>query len=946
MTRQAYAWRLTIFLWAVFGLAAWTTSATARPPQMHAHFINVGQGASTLFEFPCGAVLVDAGAQDEEHADRLKTYLANFFSQRPHLDNTLSAVYVTHPHLDHTLALEKVTEVCRIANYIDNGWITSPDGQPASGGRQVRWIRDQVRNGRLNTQIREVRDAEIVALGHRRGLTDSQIDPVSCPECDPRIVILSGGLDENPGWDDDDFQDLNNHSLTIRIDFGESSFLVTGDMEAPAQFTLSRYYAGTSELDVDVWQVGHHGSANGTTSGLLGRLTPEIAVIGVGRWDFGRNGGRYTTFAYGHPRIDALDLLEARVSGQRSPLDITAFYGVRRPEAYHLTRAIYGTGWDGDVIVHADSTGQKSVSVSNGSGPVLPTGPQPSVAGFARLESAEARSDDESQLAFDSVREIRPRTRAAGPFFGPSLPPSQRDSQVASSAADFTWNKTIPEKRPGANNNGKLVLFDVSHGGTQGGADWVIDGGFSDFADALVADGFTVREYRGIDKNQDGVIRFADHRAEELAEANEAVIEFDAIKQADVLVLAETNRPFRVAEYAALKQFVDSGKGIYFIGDHYNADRNLNSWDSTEVFNGYNRSDLQSFKMSPPYGDYRNPQSANRGWLVENFGLRFRFNAIDCKEGASKVLPPNETEQLTACVAPVLMAASSTLAIVDETKAKGLVYLAPSDPARSWSGAVEQGNGGLYFGGPDEGPVAAISKPSAGKAAFLGDSSPIEDDSPKYVREDNGKRKSTHPGWKSRGNAATLSLNIVRWLATPENYVGFTDANGHRRGFKTPVPMAAMEKNDPDNGSPWATPSGGYDPWNPATFRSGSFGAPRGPGQTPGPGGPHHPGTDNPHSSPSLKVSQALAKPRGVMVRVKGVIQGPFNSNFGLRLADSPNASAFLAVQIPGNLRDRFNPLLNPSALGQQVEIVGTRDDYMEERGLKSVQSIVPAPSP
>ena len=31
---------------------------------MTAHFINIGQGQSVLLEFPCGAMLIDAGAQD------------------------------------------------------------------------------------------------------------------------------------------------------------------------------------------------------------------------------------------------------------------------------------------------------------------------------------------------------------------------------------------------------------------------------------------------------------------------------------------------------------------------------------------------------------------------------------------------------------------------------------------------------------------------------------------------------------------------------------------------------------------------------------------------------------------------------------------------------------------------------------------------------------------
>ncbi len=45
------------------------------------------------------------------------------------------------------------------------------------------------------------------------------------------------------------------------------------------------------------------------------------------------------------------------------------------------------------------------------------------------------------------------------------------------------------------------------------------------------------------------------------------------------------------------------------------------------------------------------------------------------------------------------------------------------------------------MGGKAEGPYVAISKVGKGKAAFIGDSSLVEDSSPKYVREDNGERR-------------------------------------------------------------------------------------------------------------------------------------------------------------------------------------------------------------
>jgi len=386
---------------------------------------------------------------------------------------------------------------------------------------------------------------------------------------------------------------------------------------------------------------------------------------------------------------------------------------------------------------------------------------------------------------------------------------------------EYTWNNSIPEKKPSpSNDNGKLVLFDNSHFETAGNADWVIDGGFSDFADALVNEGYTVREYRGIDKNSDGAIRFYDDRQSSNVDINEAIITYDAIKDADVFVMAEPNRPLKISEYEALQQFVDAGKGIFFISDHYNADRNKNTWDCTEVFNGYNRSTDSSYNMGGEYGDMRNPQNANSGWLSQNFGVRFRFNAIDCMNGVSGIISVTESEGVTEGVQPILMAAGGTIAITDPDKAKGIVYFSDSDTPTKWTYAPDSG---LYFGGEKEGAFVALSKPSLGKAAFIGDSSPIEDATPKYKREDGGTKK-TYPGWTDSGNAATLSINIVNWLANQESYVGFDGVN-HTKGVLTPEAMADIEK-DETAPEPWSTPT--YDPWNTDTFAPGSYGAPSG----------------------------------------------------------------------------------------------------------------------
>lgn len=126
-----------------------------------------------------------------------------------------------------------------------------------------------------------IREDAVAAAG-AGGLTDSTIDPVACTGVDPRIRVLSGGYVANPGWPDGEFDNGNNQSLIICVDFGEASFLFTGDMEETTIETLVNHWAGTGMLDVDVWEVGHHGSHNGVTPPLMAAMTPEVAVISMG----------------------------------------------------------------------------------------------------------------------------------------------------------------------------------------------------------------------------------------------------------------------------------------------------------------------------------------------------------------------------------------------------------------------------------------------------------------------------------------------------------------------------------------------------------------------------------------------------------------------------------------------------------------------------------------
>ncbi|MBP1974637.1 Ig domain protein group 2 domain protein [Cohnella thailandensis] len=356
-----------------------------------------------------------------------------------------------------------------------------------------------------------------------------------------------------------------------------------------------------------------------------------------------------------------------------------------------------------------------------------------------------------------------------------------------------------PELQPVVTANGKFVLFDNTHAQTAGAADWVIDGGFSDFGNALAAEGYYVKELR-----------------------KSTPITLSDLQDYDVFVIPEANIPYKTSEQEAMLDYVENGGSLFFIADHYNADRNKNRWDASEAFNGYRRgawSNPASGMSSEEAASAAMSGVASSDWLSDNFGMRIRYNALG-DINSDYIVPSSQAFGITAGVGTVTMHAGSTIAITDPTKAKGIVYI--DETTTGWSNAVDQG---VYAGGGiAEGPFVAVAKAQLGKVAVIGDSSPVEDSTPKYKREETGGTKTTYDGFTEEDNGVLL-VNIVDWLATQENYTSLTAVSGLT--LDTATPLLSMENPSTSTqpvSEPWSSPAAGYKWWDSSTFKAGSYG--------------------------------------------------------------------------------------------------------------------------
>jgi len=258
-------------------------AATRRPDpdagKLRVTAIDVGQGDSTLIQTPSGrTILMDGGgSSDETSADAsdvgIKIVVPFLqFLGLSHLD----VLILTHPHGDHVGGLAAVLRTLSIGTILDG--TTLPYPSPAYLG-----FRALVAARRIPC-TRAVR-------GQTLDMGDGVVLTVLNPPPDPVF-----GQSAAYGANTDDAT-INNYSLSVRLAYGRTRFVLTGDAETDAEGSM---ISSGLDLSCDVLHAGHHGAKNATGDDWLSRLAPPMAVISCGRHNH-----------FGHPAPSTLARLDS-----------------------------------------------------------------------------------------------------------------------------------------------------------------------------------------------------------------------------------------------------------------------------------------------------------------------------------------------------------------------------------------------------------------------------------------------------------------------------------------------------------------------------------------------------------------------------------------------------------------------------------------------------------
>ncbi len=240
--------------------------------KLRVYFFDVGQADAILITLPNGAaVAVDAGERETQEALLQKILDAGV--------SKLDALVMTHPHDDHIGGMDFLIQNLPVAKI----YMT----EAVSTTRTFETLLETI----AEKKIRVVKAAAGGSI---------DLDP------EVGIDILSP--------DSVSDGDMNENSVILRVRYGKTVFLLTGDAGSAAEKDLLQ---SSADWKADVLKVGHHGSNSSSTNDFLAAVRPAYAVISVGKDN-----------DYGHPSATVLKRLEqAGASVLRTDRDGTVVMG-------------------------------------------------------------------------------------------------------------------------------------------------------------------------------------------------------------------------------------------------------------------------------------------------------------------------------------------------------------------------------------------------------------------------------------------------------------------------------------------------------------------------------------------------------------------------------------------------------------------------------------------
>src|SRR5699024_4675301 len=208
--------------------------------------------AQTLFQFDGKTILYDAG-------DWKRNDVIQYLDSMGVID--IDLVVISHPHADH---IGQLTEIMHTYN-VGEVWF---NGVEASS---------QTFQNALKAVLESDADFEEPSSGD-----EMQVGALDIEVLHPDV--LSGD------------SDLNRDSLSLRLTYGDISFIFTGDAYKEDERAMISH---AESVQADILQLGHHGSKTSSDASFIKKVNPEVAIYSAGADN-----------SYGHPSPETVSLIQ------------------------------------------------------------------------------------------------------------------------------------------------------------------------------------------------------------------------------------------------------------------------------------------------------------------------------------------------------------------------------------------------------------------------------------------------------------------------------------------------------------------------------------------------------------------------------------------------------------------------------------------------------------
>lgn len=219
--------------------------------EMKVHFLDVGQGAAVLFQIGDQVLVFDGGDRDTS------SYVVSYLKKQA--IKQVDVMIASHYDADHINGLVGILNVFPVKQVYDANY--------TSDTRVYQSFKKYIQDHSIPEDVPGMRQS--IQVGEA---TITFIAPKSYGHAE-----------------------VNDDSISIRVQFGETSFVIMGDPSADAEQQIL-----SQDLDADVFYASHHGSNGSNSKTLLSNVSPEFVAISCGADN-----------SYGHPGDNTLNRIKA-----------------------------------------------------------------------------------------------------------------------------------------------------------------------------------------------------------------------------------------------------------------------------------------------------------------------------------------------------------------------------------------------------------------------------------------------------------------------------------------------------------------------------------------------------------------------------------------------------------------------------------------------------------